>query len=228
MEGPNGPSLYQQIISSSHNTPSSINIHTNSSAILPIVEPHQALSKIRTNGDVSVTSEKIYDEIDELKFEIKTRAATAVSAANIKAVKSKRSFISKILNFHRNPSHSLSIQNRCQTFRMSPSALKERGATDSERRSAVVCPQRYAKLQAIPYKWPHDGTLDRSTTALVIIDMQKDCKSRILFSFPLLEVYDPCKASTAPSLHTHILLGEYADNEFCIEFIIHREAQRLQ
>ncbi|KAF7901508.1 hypothetical protein EAF00_003729 [Botryotinia globosa] len=217
MEGPTGPSLYQQIISTSHNTPSSINIHTNSSAILPIVEPHQTLSKIRTNGDASVTSEKIYDEIDELKFEIKTRAATAVSAADIKVVKSKRSsFLSKILNFHRNPPHSLSIQNHCQTFRMSPSTLQERRAIDSERRSIVICPQRYTKLQAIPYKWPHDGTLNRSTTALVIIDMQKDFASaegylakQNIDNKPILDIVpnirkllDTCRAKGYPIYHT--------------------------
>ncbi|KAF5874052.1 putative isochorismatase family protein [Botrytis fragariae] len=217
MEGPNGPNLYQQIISSSQNTPSSINIHTNSSAILPIVEPPQILSKVYTNGDASVTSEKIYDEIDELKFEIKTRAATAVSAANIKAVKSKRSsFISKILNFHRNPPHSLSIQNHCQTFRMSPSALQERGATEGEHRPAVVCPQRHTRLQAIPYKWPHDGTLKRSTTALVIIDMQKDFASaegylakQNIDNKPILDIVpnirkllDTCRAKGYPIYHT--------------------------
>ncbi|KAF7884157.1 uncharacterized protein EAF01_011580 [Botrytis porri] len=217
MEGPNGPSLYQQTISSSHNTPSSINIHTNSSAILPIVEPHQILSKVRTTGDASITSEKIYDEIDELKFEIKTRAATAVSAANIKAVKSKRSsFISKILNFHRSRPHSLAIHNHCQTFRMSPSALQERGALDTEHRPAVVCPQRYTKLQAIPYKWPHDGTLDRSTTALVIIDMQKDFASaegylakQNIDNKPILDIVpnirkllDTCRAKGYPIYHT--------------------------
>lgn len=32
-------------------------------------------------------------------------------------------------------------------------------------------------VEAEPYRWPHDGSLDPRTTALVIIDMQKDCKS---------------------------------------------------
>lgn len=31
-------------------------------------------------------------------------------------------------------------------------------------------------IEAQPYKWPHDGSLSPETTALVIIDMQKDCK----------------------------------------------------
>ncbi|KAK6606606.1 isochorismatase hydrolase [Botrytis cinerea] len=217
MEGPNDPSVYQQLISSSHHTPSSINIHTNSSAILPIVEPHQSLSKVHTNGDASVTSEKIYDEIDELKFEIETRAAATVSAANIKAVKSKRSsIISKILNFHRSPPHSLSIQNHCQTLRMSPSALQERGAVSNESRTAVVFPQRYRKLQARPYKWPQDGTLHYSTTALVIIDMQKDFASaegylakQNIDNKPILDIVpnirkllDTCRIKGFPIYHT--------------------------
>ncbi|CZR61441.1 related to amidases related to nicotinamidase [Phialocephala subalpina] len=31
-----------------------------------------------------------------------------------------------------------------------------------------------ASIDAEPYKWPHDGTFDPATTALVIIDMQRD------------------------------------------------------
>ncbi|KAE8447905.1 hypothetical protein EG329_009977 [Mollisiaceae sp. DMI_Dod_QoI] len=31
-----------------------------------------------------------------------------------------------------------------------------------------------ASIEAQPYRWPHDGTFDPATTALVIIDMQKD------------------------------------------------------
>jgi hypothetical protein len=32
-----------------------------------------------------------------------------------------------------------------------------------------------SSVEASPYNWPHDGSLDPKTTALVIIDMQKDC-----------------------------------------------------
>jgi hypothetical protein len=32
------------------------------------------------------------------------------------------------------------------------------------------------QIPAQPYDWPHDATLTPFTTALVIIDMQKDCK----------------------------------------------------
>lgn len=31
------------------------------------------------------------------------------------------------------------------------------------------------QVPALPYDWPHDATLTPYTTALVIIDMQKDC-----------------------------------------------------
>jgi hypothetical protein len=32
-----------------------------------------------------------------------------------------------------------------------------------------------SSIDASPYKWPHDNSFDPKTTALVIIDMQKDC-----------------------------------------------------
>lgn len=32
-------------------------------------------------------------------------------------------------------------------------------------------------VQAEPYHWPHDGRLESATTALVVIDMQRDCES---------------------------------------------------
>jgi Isochorismatase family len=32
------------------------------------------------------------------------------------------------------------------------------------------------QISAIPYDWPHDATMTPFTTALVVIDMQKDCK----------------------------------------------------
>jgi len=34
---------------------------------------------------------------------------------------------------------------------------------------------RKGQLPAMPYDWPHDATFTPYTTALVIIDMQKDC-----------------------------------------------------
>ena len=34
---------------------------------------------------------------------------------------------------------------------------------------------RKGQIAADPYDWPHDATLTPYTTALVVIDMQKDC-----------------------------------------------------
>lgn len=34
---------------------------------------------------------------------------------------------------------------------------------------------RKGQIASIPYDWPHDATLTPYTTALVVIDMQKDC-----------------------------------------------------
>lgn len=34
---------------------------------------------------------------------------------------------------------------------------------------------RKGQIPAIPYDWPHDATLTPYTTALVVVDMQKDC-----------------------------------------------------
>lgn len=39
---------------------------------------------------------------------------------------------------------------------------------------------RKGQLPAIPYDWPHDASFTPYTTALVIIDMQKDCKWAML------------------------------------------------
>lgn len=40
-------------------------------------------------------------------------------------------------------------------------------------------------IDAVPYRWPHDSSFDPKTTALVIIDMQKDCK----YSTFILEIF---------------------------------------
>ncbi|ESZ92233.1 hypothetical protein SBOR_7359 [Sclerotinia borealis F-4128] len=223
MEGSNGPSVYQQIVSSP------INIHTNSSAILPIVEPHQFLSKVHTNGDASVASDKIYDEIDELKFEIKTRAATAVVVANTKPTKSRRSsFLSKLLNFHRNPPRSISMPNHCQTLEessqknpvppTSPKTIDENDVfmEDYQNNDSPTASRMDGQFHARPYNWPHDASLDKSTTALVIIDMQKDFASdkgylakQGIDNQPILDIVpkvrkllNACRANGFPIYHT--------------------------
>ena len=42
---------------------------------------------------------------------------------------------------------------------------------------AVPNKVRKGQIQAVPYDWPHDASFSKFTTALVIIDMQRDCKS---------------------------------------------------
>lgn len=39
-----------------------------------------------------------------------------------------------------------------------------------------VLAEMETSVEASPYNWPHDESLDPKTTALVIIDMQKDCR----------------------------------------------------
>ena len=147
-----------------------------------------------------MASDKVYDEIDELKFEIKTQAATALVVGNNKPTKSRKSsLLSKILNFHRNPPRSSSTPNHCRLFEKLPlkspiastpertmEAVTNNGMEPdfeeiSTRRPSFVKPELHGQLYADPYNWPHDRTLDIATTALVIVDMQKDCKF-ILFS----------------------------------------------
>ena len=40
-----------------------------------------------------------------------------------------------------------------------------------------------SRIDASPYLWPHDSTFEPKTTALVIIDMQKDCKFYLHIAF---------------------------------------------
>lgn len=47
---------------------------------------------------------------------------------------------------------------------------------------------RKGQLPAVPYDWPHDASFTPYTTALVIIDMQKDCKY-LLFGKGLYQMY---------------------------------------
>ena len=35
---------------------------------------------------------------------------------------------------------------------------------------------RKGQIAAVPYDWPHDASFSKFTTALVIVDMQRDCE----------------------------------------------------
>ncbi|CAD6446860.1 3b531868-b625-4a5f-b621-80b84dcc0b88 [Sclerotinia trifoliorum] len=222
MEGPKGSNVCQQILPPSQVLPS-IKIQIDSSTILPIVEPHQILSKICTNGDASVASDKIFDEIDELKYEIKSRAGTAVVVANNRPTKSRRSaLLSKILNFHRNPARSVSKSKYCQTPEMSSPEHHlrpaERAFMDLDTASDLFVEdyQETRQISARPYHWPHDRSFHRTTTALVIIDMQKDfasdkgyLKNQGIDNQPILDIVpnirkllDACRAKGFTVYHT--------------------------
>lgn len=59
--------------------------------------------------------------------------------------------------------------------------IPERKAPPPSTVSSISMSKMESHIEASPYAWPHDGTFNPKTTALVIIDMQKDCAlSRIL------------------------------------------------
>lgn len=51
---------------------------------------------------------------------------------------------------------------------------------------------RKGQLPAVPYDWPHDASFTPYTTALVIIDMQKDCKLLLVGSIVWNELLIYC------------------------------------
>ena len=85
------------------------------------------------------------------------------------------------------------------TFSSKPRARKKpaRVQRDPERKilrtstiSSLSLYKMASSIQAVPYKWPHDSSFDSKTTALVIIDMQKDCKyNSIQFIFTPLSFH---------------------------------------
>lgn len=64
-----------------------------------------------------------------------------------------------------------------------------------------------SSVEASPYNWPHDGSFDPKTTALVIIDMQKDCtfeqqfqsSSQIMSGFSFSTPTFVCNFASLPS-----------------------------
>lgn len=82
------------------------------------------------------------------------------------------------------------------------------------RARALAGPQRpkskKGQIEAVPYDWPHDASFGKATTALVIIDMQRDCKSTphglraslIPRQFVSLEVISRIRGMTRPA-HKH-------------------------
>lgn len=42
--------------------------------------------------------------------------------------------------------------------------------------SLLTMQDKRRQVAASPYAWPHDASLSPATTALVVIDMQRDCE----------------------------------------------------
>lgn len=49
-------------------------------------------------------------------------------------------------------------------------------STPNIRSSFIPINITMSSISARPYGWPHDGSLSPKTTALLIVDMQNDCK----------------------------------------------------
>jgi len=68
--------------------------------------------------------------------------------------------------------------------RVSVSTPKQHGYIDRKSGTSTIStlslPRMDSSIDASPYKWPHDSSFDSKTTALVIIDMQKDCECKFL------------------------------------------------
>jgi len=57
-----------------------------------------------------------------------------------------------------------------------PQRVPERKILKTPTLSTLSLSKMDSSIEAKPYKWPHDNSFDPKTTALVIIDMQKDCE----------------------------------------------------
>lgn len=169
MEGPHDPSVYQRIFTTSIPT-----INTN---IIPVNEKHQKLSKIQTNHsqDPSIRDKVyLYDEIDDIKFELQAKAVNKHSKR-----RSSILFLSNLL-FHRKKPRPISISPHHQIISMPAAEAVTMGFESTPDMETLTNGDAASlldgRISARPYNWPHDSSLDRSTTALVIVDMQKDCK----------------------------------------------------
>ncbi|PQE09289.1 isochorismatase family hydrolase protein [Rutstroemia sp. NJR-2017a BVV2] len=168
MEGPNDPSVYQHILKTSN---AEINANTP-----PMNDNHQKLSIIYTNHseDPSVRDKGyLYDEIDDIKFELQAKAVNKPSKR-----RSSLSFLSNFL-FHRKQPRPISVSSHQQFFSMpAPEVITTGSEYTPDMETSTISDAVSlddGQVSARPYNWPHDSSLDKSTTALVIVDMQKDC-----------------------------------------------------
>ena len=65
-----------------------------------------------------------------------------------------------------------------------PSSLDARSLKRISEKRPDYRKNRMPQIKANPYNWPHDNSLNSSTTALVIIDMQRDCTSHATQNSP--------------------------------------------
>jgi len=84
-------------------------------------------------------------------------------------------------SFHRtllNCFSSLFLQSKRSNQRhTAPSSrFSEPGYFRGSSVSTISVDRMEPDIEALPYRWPHDGSFDPKTTALIIIDMQMDCK----------------------------------------------------
>ena len=72
--------------------------------------------------------------------------------------------------------------------------------------STISLARMDSSIDASPYKWPHDNSFDPKTTALVIIDMQKDCEYSLMCSHLsesfLILVYARFTLKFSPHFHS--------------------------
>ncbi|PQE08358.1 isochorismatase family protein [Rutstroemia sp. NJR-2017a WRK4] len=168
MEGPNDSSVYQHILKTS-------NAETNANTP-PMNGKLPKLSIIYTNhSEDPSTRDKgyLYDEIDDIKFELQAKAVSKPSKR-----RSSLSFLSNFL-FHRKQQRPISVSSHKQFSSMPPPEAITTGSEYTPDMETLTISDAVSlddgQVSARPYNWPHDSSLDPSTTALVIVDMQKDC-----------------------------------------------------
>ena len=99
------------------------------------------------------------------------------------------------------PSFSRTFFNGCSAFmrrKVEPkkqdnimrARVPERKSLRTSTVSTLSLSKMESSIDAAPYRWPHDGSFDPKTTALVIIDMQKDCKLYLVTFLSHLTAFD--------------------------------------
>lgn len=120
-------------------------------------------------------------------------SAQVLDANSMRCGKSRAGIHQNHHTHRERPCRDASVDTRRQRVRSGNQRI--RGTTSNlpdlrNPRLGASMKERKRQITADPYDWPHDGSLDPTTTALVIIDMQRDCKCWIEclhLSAPLLQ-----------------------------------------